>query len=277
MVYLVLAVFGLCLGSFVNALVWRIRKQSLVAGGKVNREYINTSYSIINGRSMCVHCKNELAAKDLIPVLSWLSLGGKCRYCRKGVSWQYPIVEVLTSLIFVFSYWAWPSSGGLTGTIQLSIWLIILTGFVALVIYDLKWMELPNRIVYPLLGFALILSVINIITSVNPIEIISLTFFSILISGGLFYIIFQLSSGRWIGGGDVKLGLLIGLILQDPYKAFLMLFFASLLGTVFIIPGMLLGKVTATSKIPFGPFLILSTILVFLLGDSIINWYLSLI
>src|SRR4051812_13278636 len=100
MIIAVLIVFGLCLGSFVNALVWRVHEQE--AAKKPNKKL-----SVLNGRSMCPHCEHELAAKDLIPVLSWLSLGGKCRYCHKPISKQYPLVELLTALLVVGSYIWW--------------------------------------------------------------------------------------------------------------------------------------------------------------------------
>jgi prepilin signal peptidase PulO-like enzyme (type II secretory pathway) len=170
------------------------------------------------------------------------------------------------------SYVFWPLEWNSAGTVNFVVWLVMLTGFMALIVYDLKWMLLPNRIVFPLTLLGLLLALFNILSE-GTLQSLYLTVLSVAVAGGIFYGLFQLSEGRWIGGGDVKLGVLIGLILGDPYLAFLVLFLASLLGTFVIAPGMVLKKFTAKTKIPFGPFLIVATIIVQLFGLSIIEWY----
>src|SRR4051812_7602742 len=103
MIYAILVVLGLCFGSFVNALVWRIHEQAEQGSKKKpNKSYID-KLSIRKGRSMCPHCRHELKALDLLPVVSWLALRGKCRYCGKPISVQYPLVELLTACLFVTS------------------------------------------------------------------------------------------------------------------------------------------------------------------------------
>src|SRR5690606_30401169 len=97
--------------------------------------------------------------------------------------------------------------------------------------------------------------------------------FSVLIGGGLFFLLFHISDGKWIGGGDVKLGALAGLVLGSPYLAFLMLLTASMLGTLVALPALFTKRLRATSRIPFGPFLIIATIAVMLYGQSLIGWY----
>ena len=111
MVIVVIGLVGLAFGSFVNALVWRLREQSVKPRAKKSKNLIAhrslltaQDLSIVKGRSMCPNCYNSLAAKDLVPVLSWLSLKGRCRYCNKSISWQYPAVELITSLIFLISH-----------------------------------------------------------------------------------------------------------------------------------------------------------------------------
>src|SRR5260221_566501 len=104
MTIVALILLGLTFGSFINALVWRLHKQNEDSA----KEQKVPNLSIATGRSMCPNCYHELAAKDLIPVLSWLSLGGKCRYCRQPISWQYPLVELLTAGLFTVSYIYWP-------------------------------------------------------------------------------------------------------------------------------------------------------------------------
>src|SRR5690606_6942893 len=101
MIIAVLALLGLCLGSFVNALVFRVHAQSkLKSGSKKKIGKRDVDLSVSRGRSVCIHCGHELAAKDLIPLLSWLLLRGKCRYCHRPISWQYPLVELTASLLF---------------------------------------------------------------------------------------------------------------------------------------------------------------------------------
>src|SRR5580700_9634934 len=113
MIIVVLAVLGLCLGSFVNALVWRLHEQSNPKQKTKNKkqkakQLSANELSILRGRSMCPDCHHQLAAKDLVPVISWLDLRGKCRYCHRPISIQYPLVELATAGLFVFSYFFWP-------------------------------------------------------------------------------------------------------------------------------------------------------------------------
>ncbi len=261
---LLVAVLGLTLGSFVNALVWRLRLRSKT----------KTNLSIWHGRSMCPNCRHKLAAGDLIPVLSWLWLKGKCRYCHKPISWQYPVVELLTAALFVVSYLAWPYSfTSLQSWLLFVFWLIFLVGFVALIAYDLRWMLLPNVIIYPLLYLAALQTLLLASVFHGGWESLVAAAAGVAVLGGLFYLLFQLSGGRWIGGGDVKLGVLLGLLVGGPANALLLLFLASLLGSLYSVPLMLSGKAKRTSRLPFGPFLLASGIIVYLCGSSIIEWY----
>lgn len=272
--YIWLAILGLSLGSFVNALVWRTHEQERVGKGqKVNSKKL----SILNGRSMCVHCRHELAWFDLMPVISWLSLGGKCRYCHKPISWQYPIVEVSTVAIFVISYLYFPFRNSLliTHYSLLALWLVVVTGFMALIVYDIRWYLLPNRIVFPLQAIAGLLAIIAITQFPDRYGLIQQGM-ALLVSAGLFWALHTISGGKWIGYGDVKLGVVIGLVLGRGDLALLMLFLASALGTIVALPLLLRGKANRTTKLPFGPFLMASTMVVFLLGTQIIDWYTSM-
>jgi prepilin signal peptidase PulO-like enzyme (type II secretory pathway) len=275
MITLALLLLGLCFGSFVNAFVWRLHQQSKTGGkkSKATGEQRSAQYSILRGRSMCPHCRHGLAARDLVPVLSWLSLKGKCRYCGKPVSWQYPLVETFTATLFVLSYVFWPYGFEAAGMLQFAVWLIVLTGFVALIVYDLRWMLLPNRIVYPLIGLVLFQILVLSIVSGSGVAVIVEATWGLVFSGGIFYVLFQISQGRWIGGGDVKLGFLLGLLVGGPAKSLLMLFLASFLGTLVATPLLLSGKATRKTRIPFGPFLIIAAIIVQLFGPRLISWY----
>src|ERR1039458_5350883 len=153
MKYFIILVFGLIFGSFINALVWRI----YIKTKTVNKD--KAKFSILKGRSMCPNCHHQLAVLDLIPVFSWIGLEGKCRYCKKHIGFQYPLIEILTSLLFLFSYMYWPFKYNFLGYCLFILWLIILVYFISLALYDLKYKLLPNSLVYAvnILAFVFIL------------------------------------------------------------------------------------------------------------------------
>jgi prepilin signal peptidase PulO-like enzyme (type II secretory pathway) len=278
----ILVVLGLCFGSFVNALVFRLHMQSKQARAtsresrakKAQSSKLKAQYSIIHGRSMCVECKHTLGFWDLLPVISWVALKGKCRYCKKPISWQYPAVELATAGLFVTSYIFWPNALAGLEYIVFGLWLAIIVGFMALIVYDIRWMLLPNRVVFPLYFVGLTLVLVRFIQTPEPLTILN-TLTAVLVGGGLFYALFQFSKGRWIGGGDVKLGFLLGALVGRPDHAFLMLFIASVLGCLYILPGLVTKKLGKSSRVPFGPFLMVATIIVVLFGNDIIIWYLD--
>ncbi len=262
MIIIVLALLGLCFGSFVNAFVWRLK----------------TKKDWVKGRSECLLCHHLLSALDLIPVLSWLALKGKCRYCHKPISWQYPLVEIATTALFVTSYIYWPSTiYHLPSTILFGLWLALLVIFVALVIYDIRWMVLPDKLTRALAILAAVFLLIRVEIADKSLEVIIGGALGLLALGGLFYLLFQASNGRWIGGGDVKLGFSLGLIVGGPLNALLVIFIASSLGCFIAIPLLAAGKLKKTSRLPFGPFLIAATVLVFLFGNRLVSWYFNLL
>ena len=286
MIIVILVLIGLCLGSFVNALVWRLKKQEELEDSRSelakkhktpNSKLLNPNFSILRGRSMCPNCKHQLAALDLIPVFSWIILKAKCRYCHKKISWQYPLVELLMALLFVVSYIFWPTDLQLVWQyVNFVSWLIILVGLVALAVYDIKWMILPDKIVFLLIGIALFSIMIQLLTG-RPINDLYGIIWSVIIGGGIFWVIFQVSKGKWIGGGDVKLGFLLGLLVAKPEYAFLLLFLASLIAMLFTMPLLITKKLKKDSKVPFGPFLITACFITVLFGDSLLNAYKSLL
>jgi prepilin signal peptidase PulO-like enzyme (type II secretory pathway) len=254
----VLAVLGASFGSFVNALVWRL----------------HTKRDWVRARSQCPHCGHQLATLDLVPVISWLALRGRCRYCKKPISVQYPIVELAATAVFVMSYIYWPQSLQGGQIVLFVTWLACCIGLLALLVYDLKWMLLPNNLIYPTLAVA-VAGKLAYLVGFEPHKWHSLAMWllSVLAASGIFWLLFMASGGKWIGYGDVRLGWLTGTLLQTPAKSLLMIFVASLIGTLMILPLIALGKRQLSAKIPYGPFLIAATFLCLLFGDSIINWY----
>jgi prepilin signal peptidase PulO-like enzyme (type II secretory pathway) len=270
MIILVFVVLGLCFGSFVNALVWRLHEQTKP---HKKRAASDKELSISKGRSMCPHCTHVLAWYDLLPVISWLSLRGHCRYCHKPISWQYPLVELSTAGLFVASYVWWPLELDSKGVWLLTVWLTSLIMLMALLVYDIRWMLLPNKIVFPLIVVATAGVLGEVVLFNGGVHDLLMAIAALAIAGGIFYGLFQVSSGKWIGGGDVKLGFALGLLIGQPTQAFLMLFLASILGLIFSLPTVLVKHSSLSKKIPFGPFLISATIIVVLFGQSIIDWY----
>lgn len=222
---------------------------------------------------MCVHCRHELAALDLVPVLSWLWLRGRCHYCRKPISRQYPLVELTTAFLFAISYVYWPYLLHTPLSIlHFALWLVILIGFMALLVYDLRWMILPNKLIAFLLGTSLVQLLVKLLAVSDKLSVLTAATWGILIIFGLFYGLFTVSKGRWIGGGDVKLGLVLGILVGGPLNAIGLIFLASLSGSLVGL-GLIIAKNTnLRTKIPFGPFLILATIFVYLFASVLTTW-----
>jgi prepilin signal peptidase PulO-like enzyme (type II secretory pathway) len=162
------------------------------------------------------------------------------------------------------------------GLLEFSLWLVFLTGFLALSVYDLRWFLLPDKIVFPLVGLAAVQAVVSSIYQKDWEVALTAASGAVVISG-MFYVLYQLSNGKWIGGGDVKLGLVLGLLAGGLLPAFLVLFTASVAGLAASLPAVLRGKANNKTQIPFGPFLILGLVVVKLFGGDIIDWYAGLI
>ena len=276
MAYIYLSLLGLALGSFVNALVWRLYT------GEKAKHNVQTikkdearSLSIFHGRSMCVNCRHVLAWYDLIPVVSWLALGGKCRYCKKSISLQYPLIEVLMAFLTLISYIYWPIE--LSSFLQWSVLItriIALVPMVALVIYDLRWMEMPTNLIY-VLDIISVVFVGLLAISQKDWSIVYSSAIGALLIGGLFWLIYQISGGKWIGGGDVRFGFAMGVLLGWQ-KAVFGLALASYLGTALIIVLIFTRKYHKKMRLPFGPFLISALYLSMIFGQYAIDWYKNL-
>lgn len=260
MVVFLLIVLGLLLGSFINALVWRLHE------GK----------DWVNDRSECPHCHHKLAPLDLVPVFSWFFLRGKCRYCRKPIP-DSPLVELAVPALFVLSYVFWPEPLEGYGLFSFVLWLVSLVGFIALAVYDLKWFLLPNVIVFPLIGLAAVQVVARLVFFDGTWQTALGSVAGAAVISGLFYGIYAASKGRWIGFGDVKLAIALGLLAGGILPALVLLFVASFVGVLSSLPLLLAGKANRKSHLPFGPMLITGLIIVMLFGQAIIDWYTNII
>jgi prepilin signal peptidase PulO-like enzyme (type II secretory pathway) len=275
LILIIVAGFGLLLGSFANAVVWRLHEQG--AGYEDDerpKRTVKADVSISHGRSMCPHCEHQLSALDLIPVLSWLMLGGKCRYCKKPISMQYPAVELLMAGLFVLNAMAYNPTT-LTSWLRLAVWLGFVVTLVILAIYDARWQLLPDRLLKPITALAMMMILLYYLdrtyTSADIINY-GLTGF---IAGGVFFAIAAVSGGKWMGGGDIKLVTLMGLLLGGSKMALAMLIAfnsAAIVGLGLI----LVGRKKRRDMLAFGPFLIAATFVAQLYGERIIAWYLRL-
>lgn len=306
-----IGLMGIILGSFVNALVWRLAQQAAqedaqrqgatrkrqskqaawlkplgqdhqrLATRSVARLAASSAQrraddlSIVHGRSMCPSCRHTLAVKDLVPVLSWLSLRGRCRYCHKAISVQYPLVELLTGILFALAYSALHAeSYGWVRVVYACIYTVL---FVALALYDLRWFLLPDRLVFMLIGLATSQLVLLAFLQ-RDWALVGNSLWAVAIIFGLFWAIFVFSKGEWIGGGDVKLAIALGLIVGKPLLALLVIFIASLLGTLASVPVLVASKKKGLmAHIPFGPYLLAACFIVMLAGQRIVDAYQALL
>lgn len=285
LIYVVLLVLGLCFGSFGGAMVWRLRARQLIedkADGEpvdakeLQRLKVIGSAKTRSDRSMCLNCQHILAWYDMIPLLSWMSLGGKCRYCRSPIGVMEPLMELGLASFFVASYALWPYA--LTTGIDMGIfimWLVSGVGLVVLFAYDVKWFLLPNRVIFPLIAIAFVSAGLTVYGSDEALMQLISIFISVLILSGLYWLIWTVSRGKWVGFGDVKLGLALALLLADWRLAFLTLFLANLVGCFVVIPGLISGKLSRKTHVPFGPLLIVGFVIAGLVGQGIISWYIS--
>ncbi len=270
-IYLFIFLLGLCIGSFLNVVIYRTEEEK----------------SFIKGRSFCPNCKHNLNWKDLFPVFSYLLLGGECRYCKAKISWQYPAVEISTAIIFLLiSLQA--TSYKLQAILNLVFWFYIASVLIVIFVYDLKHYLIPDNVLFPAIVIAFIYKVFvnlsfsnwNLIENWklgigNSFSILNLLL-AVIIASGFFFLIWFLSSGKWMGFGDVKLAILLGLMLGLPNiltALFLAFFFGAIIGIILMI---FQGR-NVKSEIPFGPFLVVGFFVVLFWGNSLVTWYIKLI
>lgn len=218
---------------------------------------------------MCVHCGCQLTWSENIPLLSFILLHGKCRTCHKRIPADYFVVEFATPLLLVFA-----ASADLAYGISnpLHIWrdLFFVALLVVVFVYDAKYYLILTRVVY---GGAIVGFLINYFAlHISPVNMLV----GALAGAGFFWAQYVLSHGRWIGGGDVRLGFMMGVLLGWP-NILVALFMAYVLGAVVSLGLLALRKKTLKSQLPFGTFLALGTFVALLWGSQIIHWYLGVI
>jgi leader peptidase (prepilin peptidase)/N-methyltransferase len=226
--------------------------------------------SLVQPPSHCPACSRRLAAKDLIPIFSYLWLRGRCRYCQAPIPKRVLWVEITTAVLFGLAYWQYSLS------VELAIALFYISLFMVILVIDLEHGLILNKIVYPALLVALLLSIFFSLF-LPQIEIVP-EIKQAAIGGGIGFIVFLLVvivSRGGMGWGDVKLAALIGLVTGFPLIIIALLMGIILGGLVAVL--LLALKIRKRKEaIPFGPFLAVATIVTLLWGNYILNWYLGL-
>ncbi|MBI2453484.1 prepilin peptidase [Candidatus Peregrinibacteria bacterium] len=255
---------GFIVGSFLSVVIKRIKKNEK---------------GIVLGRSRCPHCKVKLKAQELIPIVSYIIQKGLCRNCKEKISPFYPSIEILTALFFAlifikFNPFTEEILNAGTKEIALSMTMLIIAFIyagilIATFFYDLLYMEIPDKILIPGIIFALT----STIFPFSPHLIDGLIGASIPVV--FFGLQILISKGKWIGAGDLRIGAFMGLILG--YKGVLLaLFLGYIIGAIVSSFLLLTKKTTLKTQIPFGPFLVIGTIITFLFREEILNWYFNL-
>jgi len=253
-----IVILGLLVGSFLNVCIYRLAKNE----------------SIVYPNSHCPKCWTRLGAADLFPVISYIALGGKCRYCARPYSARYAFVELLTAYIFFAAYLVCGFN------LKLAVYLYLFSVFVVITFIDFDWQIIPDQITLNGIAAGLFLSYI---CWLRP-DAAALSFYTplndsiwgVLSGGGILYSISVLSGGG-MGGGDVKLAALIGAFLG--WKAALLgLLLACFIGSFFGVAMIIAGYKKRKDCVAFGPYIAIGTAIVMVVGnDETINFYFKLV
>lgn len=245
---LLILIYGLLIGSFLNVCIYRIPK----------------SESIVFPGSHCPVCNHNLKWYDNIPLFSYLTLKGKCRYCNTKISPQYPLIESLNAIIYLLLYFYFGYS------INFIFYALISSVLIVITLIDLKEMIIPDILVLIILGLAIIYKILNyFIYGLSP-EILN-SIGGLLLAGGLFLAIVLLTGGG-MGGGDVTLIGALGFVLGVKY-ILLTIFLSFILGAVISMVLLWTKLKTKKDPIPFGPFIIMAFFITVFWGDILVYWY----
>ncbi len=244
---LIIFILGASIGSFLNVLIDRLPKEES-----------------INGRSHCDFCGKKIAWRDLIPVFSFFVLKGKSRCCHKRLSFQYPAIEFVTGFIFVMVFKDGPYLG--PSLIRSVLMLSILSSLIVIFVTDLKHHLISDYILLALFVFSVIYHLLSTIS----ISLFFYFFISSLIVALPIFLIYFISKERAMGLGDVFLAANIGFLLGWQ-EGFLALYTAFVTGAIFGLIAIIFKNKKLKSKIAFGPFLVIGTVVMLFWGEKIVE------
>lgn len=243
--------FGVVVGSFLNVVIYRL---------PLNK-------GLVAGRSKCPHCGNQLKWYHNVPLLSFAALRGKCVFCRKPISWRYPLVELLTGCAYIYFYWYL----GFNPTFF--VWILFASALIVIFFIDIDHQIIPDSITLPGIVLGLAASFLPGGIGIKSAAI------GFLVGGGSLYLIALL--GEWLfkkeamGGGDIKMAAMLGAFLGWQ-KVLLVFISSAAIGLVVSSVALLFSsRVRESRMIPFGPFLALAAMISVLYGDQIISYYLT--
>ena len=272
-----LLLLGVVLGSFAGAQVWRVRARQLRTDKQTGHPYDKHEWrqlrvllqgTLRDDRSRCLQCGHVLAWYDLLPVVSWLSTGGRCRYCQQFIGWFELVMELVLGVGLALSYLVWPWALP-ASSLLFAVWVVVALVLMILAAYDTKWQLLPDPLNYGLMALGALFVLVRM-TTLHDVDLVSLTG-AVALLAGLYGGLYAISRGAWIGFGDVKLCVGLALLLGDWRLAFMTLFFSNMLGCIIVLPGLVRGQLNTRSQVPFGPLLIIGCVISLLFGGSILR------
>jgi leader peptidase (prepilin peptidase)/N-methyltransferase len=247
-------IMGITFGSFFNVCIFRIPEKK----------------SIVNPPSHCYNCNTRLKPLDLVPILSWTLLRGKCRYCGQKIAPRYALVELLTGILFVLVY-------SMYGYNVITLYYLLLISFLVIITFiDIDHYIIPDEVIIFGSVFAIIFNALN-----QGIGIKNSILGALICGGGmliLIYLIELIVKKEVMGGGDIKLFAMTGLFLGVK-GGLLTIILSVYVGAIYGIVTIICSKIKKqeyNSMIPYGPFISVGALVVVLCGTNIINWYMKL-
>ncbi len=275
--YALIMILGTALGSYLNSWMWRIYGVSSNPPAPLSSLEATLSLSkrsqggrgVLARRSVCVHCGRKLAWFENIPLVSFIVLWGKCKTCKKSIPRDYFFVELATGLGFIFLAW-YDFHHSIIIPAEIFRDLFFFALLTVIFVYDLKYYLIVSNLVWAGAVVALIINYFFLGLSAYSLLL------GMAVGSGFFLLQYIVSKGRWIGGGDVRLGVLMGALLGWP-NILAALFISYILGAVVALPLLIFKKKGMRSEIPFGTFLSVGTLVALFWGSQIVHWYSDLI
>ncbi len=258
---ILLFIFGLLIGSFLNVVILRLPAEE-----------------DLGGRSHCPRCRHQLSAAELVPVFSYLFLRGRCKNCGQPISFRYPLIELVTGLLFALA-WVSVHPATLAGYIELVKVACVCAVCLVVFMVDLEHFLILDQVIFPAIVLVALLNLGWDLAAGHAVFNLSSAFSSGLLAaagaGLAFFAVWYFSGGTWMGFGDVKLALLLGIILGWPLIA-VNLLLAFFLGAAVSVILLIRGSHLKT-QVPFGTFLSFACVVTIFWGPQLLHWYLGLL